>query len=306
MIDITPFLNDLSKSGMMVEELQKRVFPKTKIDIAYMDLFNWEQKELLHIDVNSPLHARKKLNFVEYAWAKVVEKLREYGFSYEEIIYYRKDLLSYIPAQEVIGGIEARLPELNKINNDAVAFFTKNKERLIPFFTDKITYFESIIYLAIQYNVKPTQILFYRNRIVEGGYIVLTTPINEMIAMDSLLQQEMMKCKNQSHLMLSLNEIINRFIVTDSKNESTLIEELITEQEYKIITTIRKNLKSIKSIKVHFQNGEPTIIKLEKQKSVKIETRLMELIQRGEYKRIVVDTEKGNICSYRDITSIKL
>ena len=64
--------------------------------------------------------------------------------------------------------------------------------------------------------------------------------------------------------------------------------------------------KSIKSIKIHFNNEEPKYIKLEKIKSVKLESRLIELIQRGEYKKIIVDTENGNICSYRDITTIKL
>lgn len=236
----------------------------------------------------------------------MVEKLREYGFSYEEIICYRKDLLSFIPAKEVIKGIEARFQDLNEINRDAVKLIENNKKDLMEFFTDKITYFESLIYIALGDNSKPTQVLFYRNRIEEGGYIILYPNINELLTTNSELQNEMLKFKNQSHFMLSINEIINRFIATDNKNQTRLIEEVITEQEYKIITAIRKNLKTIRSIKVHFQNSEPTLIKLEKQKSVKIETRLMELIQRGEYKKIVVDTEKANICSYRDITSIKL
>lgn len=306
MIDLSPFLNDLSKTGMMVEELRKRVFPKTKIDIAYMDLFNWEQKELLYIDVSSPIHARKKLNFIEYAWAKVVEKLREYGFSYDEIIYYRKELLEFIPAKEVLDGIIARLPDLIEQDKDAAKFLMNNEKKILEFFTNKITYFESLIYLAIADDSESTQILFYRNRMEEGGYFPLSPELNKMIKANTSIRKQIQNYKNQSHFMLSLNEIINRFAVTRNKNEYELMEEVISEKEYKIITVIRKNLKSIKSIKIHFNNEEPKYIKLEKIKSVKLESRLIELIQRGEYKKIIVDTENGNICSYRDITTIKL
>ena len=49
--------------------------------MVYTDFVNWERNNLLFVDSDVEKGKWKKLNYFEYAWVKLVEQLRSYGFN---------------------------------------------------------------------------------------------------------------------------------------------------------------------------------------------------------------------------------
>ena len=88
-------------SNLLVK-LNERVFLKTQIDVVYSDLVNWERSNLLNIGGNSDKGDWKRLNYFEYVWLKIIQELRVFGFSYEEIEQYKTQLMSEITLDEIM------------------------------------------------------------------------------------------------------------------------------------------------------------------------------------------------------------
>ena len=114
------FLDNLLESGKFHEALHQRVIKKSQLDIIYTDVINWERKDLLFIDQSlASIQKIDCFDFIEYTWIKIVEMLRKYGFSYEEIKLYKKEFTSYVPPEELINGIEQKMDDLAELSKEA-------------------------------------------------------------------------------------------------------------------------------------------------------------------------------------------
>jgi hypothetical protein len=88
--------------GNLLFKLNERVFLKTELDVVYSDLVNWERSNLLNIGGNSDKGDWKRLNYFEYIWVKIIQELRVFGFSYEEIDNYKSELMIKPNIKEII------------------------------------------------------------------------------------------------------------------------------------------------------------------------------------------------------------
>ena len=76
----------------LILELQAPTFMRTKIDVVYSDLNNWDNEGLLYYSSDVKKGSQRKLSYIEYIWVKIIEELKKYNFNDEDIKSYRDEL----------------------------------------------------------------------------------------------------------------------------------------------------------------------------------------------------------------------
>ena len=90
------YFGELSDPDSLINYICTPLFLKTKVDVQYYEILNWERFGLLDIDLGlSTLktdYKKTAISFVQYVWVKMVEALIKYGFSYNDVKAIRKKL----------------------------------------------------------------------------------------------------------------------------------------------------------------------------------------------------------------------
>ena len=93
---LDPYFGELSDPDSLINYIYTPIFLKTKIDVLYFDILNWEKYDLLDIDLGLGTiktdYKKTAISFVQYVWIKMVEALIKYGFSYDDIRAIRTKL----------------------------------------------------------------------------------------------------------------------------------------------------------------------------------------------------------------------
>ena len=86
---LDPYFGELSDPDSLINYIYTPLFLKTKVDVQYYEILNWERFGLLDIDLGlSTLktdYKKTAISFVQYVWIKMIESLNKYGFSYDDI-----------------------------------------------------------------------------------------------------------------------------------------------------------------------------------------------------------------------------
>jgi hypothetical protein len=301
-MDLPKYKAALNKSGALSAKFHERVLLKTHIDVVYSDFTNWERAELIFINTGVEKGIWKKLNYIEYVWIKIVEKLRKYGYSYAEIIFYKKELMGFVPPEQLLAGAFSKQEELDSIDPKVFKSLKEqqNNPVLIKNITNTVTYLELLMTNAIAYN-EQVSILFDKDNPKEIG--ILSKSIIEEVEKTKLID-ELLAQQNRTHLSVSLNQILSRFLLDDGCSPERQL--FLSVEEHKLLKVIRNKPKSIISITIMFKNEKMDLLKIENFKKVELESRLMDHIQRGDYLNIEITTENGVITSFKNTKKIKL
>ena len=93
---LDPYFGDTSDPDSLINYIYTPLFLKTKIDVLYFDVLNWERYDLLDIDLGLATvksdYKKTAISFVQYVWIKMVEGLNSYGFTYDDIRAIRTKL----------------------------------------------------------------------------------------------------------------------------------------------------------------------------------------------------------------------
>jgi hypothetical protein len=287
----------------LLDKLNERVFLKTEIDVVYSDLVNWERSNLLNIGGNSDKGDWKRLNYFEYIWVKIIQELRAFGFSYEEIDKYKSELMIKPNIKEII---EASKIDLQSVEDQFDAIALNNLKSIEDNDSNQkidlgISYFELMISRIIGSGEKWS-ILFFKD--IPGFYFPLS--IETLKGFDKIgktdIPEELI---SKTYLSISLTDIIANFLV-DGKNafEKKTIS-ILTKNEHNLLKHIRKGYGKIKSIKIRFKDKEMELLEVTSIKKVKMEGRLLDYIKKGEYQSISIDTVDGKIVNFENTQKIK-
>ena len=86
---LNPYFGETTDPDSLINYIYTPLFLKTKIDVLYFDILNWEKYDLLDIDLGLGTvktdYKKTAISFVQYVWIKMVEALTKYGFSYDDI-----------------------------------------------------------------------------------------------------------------------------------------------------------------------------------------------------------------------------
>lgn len=287
----------------LLDKLNERVFLKTEIDVVYSDLVNWERSNLLNIGGNSDKGDWKRLNYFEYIWVKIIQELRAFGFSYEEIDKYKSELMIKPNIKEII---EASKIDFQSVEEQFDAITLNNLKSIEDNGNNEkldlgISYFELMISRIIGSGEKWS-ILFFKD--IPGFYFPLS--IETLKGFDKIEKTDIPEeLLSKTYLSISLTDIIANFLV-DGKNafEKKTIS-ILTKNEHNLLKHIRKGYGKIKSIKIRFKDNEMELLEVTSIKKVKMEGRLLDYIKKGEYQSISIDTVDGKIVNFENTQKIK-
>jgi len=287
----------------LLDKLNERVFLKTEIDVVYSDLVNWERSNLLNIGGNSDKGDWKRLNYFEYIWVKIIQELRAFGFSYEEIDKYKSELMIKPNIKEII---EASKIDFQSVEEQFDAITLNNLKSIEDNGNNEkldlgISYFELMISRIIGSGEKWS-ILFFKD--IPGFYFPLS--IEKLKGFDKIEKTDIPEeLLSKTYLSISLTDIIANFLV-DGKNafEKKTIS-ILTKNEHNLLKHIRKGYGKIKSIKIRFKDNEMELLEVTSIKKVKMEGRLLDYIKKGEYQSISIDTVDGKIVNFENTQKIK-
>ncbi len=277
---------------------------KTELDVIYTDFTNWERGNLLFIEEKIEKGKWKHLNFREYVWIKIVEQLRKYGFTYEEIKLYKEEFLEFVPAKRLIEGALANKQGLDEISTDIYPTLLENKNNseLLETLGKSITYLDFIIAGSITYN-QHTSIHFFKGK--RGDYTINSKKIIEEYDNSGILE-ELTKKNSQTHLSVSISSILSKFIKEDEQLFLKESPNFLNEKEYKLLKVIRNKPYDLKKISIRFKEQEMDLIEIESLKKIELESRLMEHIQKGDYTTMEITAQDGHISYVKNTKRIKL
>ena len=100
---------------------------------------------------------------------------------------------------------------------------------------------------------------------------------------------------------------MSKFLSEGDSSFDNGVRNFISKQEHEILKAIRHNFHELKSITVRFDGkAEPFLMEIKSMKKVKVESRLLELINKGEYADIEIKTVDGRISHYEKVKKVKL
>jgi hypothetical protein len=304
MISSKSFVNDPSSAEPLIDLLRERFFLKTEIDIVYSDLVNWERSNLLSIGDDSDKGDWKKINYIEYTWVKIIQELRQYGFTYDEILLYKTELFKPITLGQLIEASEIDgnnllqqlgsefLEKLNAISNSE---YDENADSGISFF--EIIMADAII------SSEKWSLLFFKE--IPGFCLPISS--ETFRGFDLIDKPEiLMELLSKTFLSVSVNYIISNFLIDGENSFKERFISILTKNEHKLLKQIRKGYNDVKSVKIRFKNNQMDMLEVTSIKKVKLESRLLEYIKKGDYQTISIDTVDGKIVNFENTQKIKL
>ena len=282
----------------LINSLRTPTFLKTKLDVVYSSINNWDSDDLLYYRNNDKKGSQKSLSYIEYIWIKIVEELKRYNFNDHEIKTYRKDLLTPLVSEKFQTWIKELVKDNIEISPELKATFLREdltevlKE--IGFTTLELTIVEGIV------QRQETNLLFFKDPIESIGLshnaLLSLQKNNSLLEFNNYLRK--------THLNMCLTPILNKFISGDKIDPSKNM--ILSQEEYRMITEIRKRIKDIKTLKVKYKEGKIDRIDIHSMKSIKAESSLMAIIKSASYSSIEMTTEKGKIVCINHTEKIKI
>ena len=288
---LDPYFGKTADPDSLINYIYTPLFLKTKIDVLYFDILNWEKYDLLDIDLGLATvkseYKKTAISFVQYVWIKMVEGLNSYGFSYDDIRAIRTKL----------GRKLHFLPYYNKkvASNKALETSYNNSEAYV-------TDFEKYVLYTITRKNKY-HFFFYKDNpedffVFDDG---LLKDFNKADMGDCFLEKFY-----KDHFSVSLFKLFEPFIHGESHQFETRSISMLSDEEDKVLRMIRRNYEDLKSITIRFNKSKPTHLEIKSTKKVAAQSRIMDHIKKKDYSTIVIQTVDGNVVNFENTRKYKL
>ena len=288
---LDPYFGELSDPDSLINYIYAPVFLKTKIDVLYFDILNWEKYDLLDIDLGLCReyigYKKTAISFVQYVWIKMVEALTKYGFSYDDIRAIRAKLnqkLSYSFSSN------------QKIAQNKALQTSDNHQEFY------VTEFEKFVMLSIT-DKKNYKFFFYKD--APEDYFVFDDSLLDMF-IEFNEEHELREKFNKDHFSFSFFKIFEPFLSNDIDAFQTKSISILSNEETKTLRMIRRNYNNLECITIRFKEAKPTHLEIKTTKKVVAESRIIEHIQKGDYSTIVIKTVDGSIVNFENTKKYKL
>ncbi len=271
------------------EKIKERVFTIKDLGVNYRWLDHWNSKGLLLSNYDT--HKWKKFDLIEYVWIKIIQKIREFNMSLKVVADVKEILDGGYAGYDLLNSPEVNFSEI--VAQFAPSVKTEEVKRLLtdPELLKKIgeMQFNSLKVIITDILLQGSCYSIILNP--DGGIIIVKFSYLELIS-------DIPEFKNLiygSFVSISITEILRDYILEKellNKNKKRLA--LLTEEEIKVLNTIRQN--DLKSVIVKFDKNKK-ISFLEEVRESKIDkaARLAELILAKGYHDITIKTQNGEI-----------
>ncbi|NHM04702.1 hypothetical protein [Flavobacterium celericrescens] len=302
MINVTDYFYVLEKAPDLVDKIQEKVFLKTEIDVVYSDIKNWERFNLLSEYDESKKGNWNKISYSEYVWIRIVEQLKDFGCSNEDIILLKKYLVSKYKVNDYL----VLLSEIKKIignKNFEVydQFYTELSEsdpekefnfNMLDILIVNVIYYGEQLSLFIRKDDSSFFLPFSSTMLKEYSNSGVTSLVDDFL--------------NFPFYNIPLSNYVSKFLSNKKESENVFFTMILSEQESKLLKIIRKNFEKIKQLKVKYKTGNIELVEVTTIKKVALESKIINHIKKADYKKITIDIANGNIVNFEDTEKIKL
>ncbi|MFT3909360.1 MAG: MerR family transcriptional regulator [Ferruginibacter sp.] len=292
--------NDIT---LMYKNLVERKFYIGEASISRKNLNHWEKEGL--IPYNYKESGWRKFSLVEFAWLRIINELRNLGFSLEKIKVIKGQLFD-INIEEYKAFLLKALENFNgEIKNKEDVLKTFKREDIPKatwdyiFEEGQISNFSVLILQILLDNHNLCLVIDEDNNcqfVVLGEYVKEKKQLNQDI-LNSII--------NKSFVIINLRKIIHGFFSNEKiNNDNDYIIGFLNKKEKEIIEKIRE--EDLKEVKIRFANNKPVLLELTKSinKDEAI-NKMTRLLKKGEYKDITIKTRDGKLLSYEQTDLIK-
>lgn len=273
----------------LMEKIRERVFTSIDLGANYRWIDHWYSKGLLLSSYDK--HKWKKFNLIEYAWIKIILKIREFDIGLQTVATVKEILDSDFTVEDISKNSESNFNEL--------------VTQISP--SDQLTAAKKIISdPGIQNNIKEMQFNILEIMIMDilllgNCYSILINTKGEIFPVKfSFLElysniPQFQNLIHGSFVSVSVTEILRDFIIEKDiavNNKKRLA--LVTEEEALVLNTIRQD--DLRSVIIRFDNDKKmNLLEEVREKKVDRATRLAELIMAKGYQDITIKTQNGGI-----------
>lgn len=302
MFNSTNYSDDYSKAIDLAKKLREKVFLKTQMDVVYTHFSNWEREELLY-RCDEAKGKWKSLSYVEYTWVKIVEYLRQFGFSYEYIKKMKILLFDEVDMLEIKNTVSLNMGYvMGKGVDDEMEQLKDYSEEDINSVDIKPLRLELLL-LNVIYNQESYSILFFPDR--DDLFLPVSAEMMKIYALKQA-DESINKLFSESYVSISLSGIISKFLIDGDGAFEDRATTVLTKEEHALLKVVRNKPKELKSIKIRYKNQEADLIEVSSLKKVQLESRLMDCIKKGEYLNIEIVTDGKGILKYENTKKIKV
>ncbi len=262
-------------------------FSLKDLDVSARVLENWYKKGLLPYEkLTFKFH---RFDFSSYIWMNIVTELRKVGLPIQKIQKVKTYLLQELSFQQVFSSfsLESFTEEIKKLGvlgqeeQDKLINQYKSGQQLchdiekIPFTLLSLVVIKSLMQ-------KKSVIL------------MINSETDSVFFSDILLNKKTEeKLFEDTHIMIPLNKFFTRFIST-TKNLNFLAKtQILNEKELFILSQIKDGKAD--SIIIRFKKRKPVMLEVVKEKKIKSEAKLSEILLKGKYQELEVKTQEGHI-----------
>ena len=302
MINVADYFSILEKAPYLFDKIQEKVFLKTEIDIVYSDIKNWERFDLLSEYDKSDKGNWNKISYSEYVWLKIVEQLKDFGSSNEDILLLKKYLVSKFKVKDYIllfDQLKKTIGEkdfevysqlyndLNKVDSNQNLNFN-----ILDILIVNIIYTGEQLSLFIRKDDSHYFLPFSETMLKEYSNSSVSSLVDDFL--------------NFPFYNIPISSYVSNFLSNKNDVKHNSFTMILTEQESKLLKIIRKNFQKIKQLKVKYKTGNIELIEVTTIKKVALESKIINHIKKADYKKITIDIANGNIVNFEDTEKIKI
>lgn len=278
----------------LMERISEERFTAKTIGVSYRVICHWSDKGIIRFSKKTE-NSRRRYSFVDYIWIKVVEDLRGFGVEIPILQKIATEMYAPLPNKEIFALLAEQPHILSSIENigdeaDKEGFlnFLKNKEFLDADFSG-IEAKANYLYLLIADIIatkKAVSIIIFKN----GDWLPYIEENKDLYDEDLCY-----KLKFESHLSVSITNLVFSFMLEEFNDEFGKEVNLLTPQEIKVLDYAAKG--HYKTITVFFKSKKTMPLELKKGKATI--TKLMQVFQNKAYTDFVVTNSKGEAIRFR-------
>jgi DNA-binding transcriptional MerR regulator len=273
----------------LMESISRERFTAKTIGVGYRIICHWSDKEIIRFSKKAE-NSRRRYSFVDYIWIKVVEELRDFGVEIPLLQKIASEMYEPLPNKEIFSLLAENPLLLSNIGNtgeqsDREDFlnFLKNKEYLKADFSaveNKVNYLYLLVADIIA-TKKAVSVIIFKN----GDWLPYIEENKDLYS-----EEILNKLKFESHLSVSITNLVFSFMLEEANNEFGKEVNLLTAQEIKVLDYVAKG--NYKMITVFYKSKKTAPLQLKRSKSTI--KKIMQIFQSKSYTDFIVTDTKGN------------
>ncbi|RYY43365.1 MAG: hypothetical protein EOO06_19795 [Chitinophagaceae bacterium] len=244
---------------------------------------------------------RRRFSFFDLVWLGIVRELRDFGMEKEKIAVLKSELLSPPDHKEVVKQLKQYRKEAEEILSKDYGVGSDQIRAVLDEYLSRqqdvqeLSFSSLSIYIYYVVNGKSDVQLL----IGKDGRHRLSSP--DLPHLEAAYGAEP---SSGSYICISIKEVMH-FFVTLPQVKDEVKRQLFSDKEWQLLELSRK--PELTSIKVSYNgDGEMKMLELTKKKKVSAEARLTEVLLKGGYERIEIQTQDGKPIFYTSTEKIKL